>query len=90
VTRPALYEWVVPAGWPHPPPALDRAQAEFDAAMAAHARGDAGEAATRFEAAARLVPEDERYAAALAGMREIARRNAALVRDSDAHRPVDA
>lgn len=87
-----LYEWLPPAGWPPPPP-LEAAQAEFAAAMAAHRRGDAAQAAERFEAAAGLVPQtsDARYVATLAAMRDVARRNAALVRAaSEPHRPVDA
>jgi thioredoxin-like negative regulator of GroEL len=74
-----LYEWIPPAGWPRPP-SVEAAQREFDAALAAHRRGDAAEAAERFEAAARLVPEstDPRYAETLAAMRGVARRNAAL------------
>lgn len=79
MTRRALYEWVPAAGWPHAP-SVEAAQREFDAAMAAYERGAAGEAAERFEAAARLVPEstDPRYVEALAAMRDVARRNAEL------------
>jgi hypothetical protein len=79
VTRRALYEWVPAAGWPYAP-SLERAQAEFAAAMTAYDRGDPAVAAQRFQAAARLVPEsdDPRYADALAAMRDVARRNAEL------------
>jgi hypothetical protein len=78
--RPALYDWFAPSGWPHPPPSLEAAEAAFAGAKAAYARGDADAAAAGFAEAARLVPEatGERYAAALAAMREVALRNAVL------------